>query len=129
MVTGKPTLLVDSSRIDLNYHPGGEITISKNTPFTLVHSGEINENGTGGGLAISPVALTNGSSESITESRKNGALANMERQFPNLKSLSASSTPDSQREIIWSRDLFANSILQKVSNSLTKLAYKVFPAK
>jgi len=129
-ITGKPMLLVNDSAISSLYHPDKQIVIEKSSPLTTIHVTEMGvDNGINMGSPITPINTTTGTAENILASRKAEIINNMERQFPSIKTLSAASSPEAQKDIMWSRDLLTNNIISEVSVSLEKLAYKVFPSR
>jgi len=128
-VTGKPFILVDDSRLNTKYHTDGVIELSESSPINFVHMDRLPESGMSAGSPMVPIPLTNGGSESITQNRKNTITASLENQFPSLKQLVAGSSPEMQRDMIWSRDLQSNEIMRNLEISLSKLAYITFIVK
>lgn len=129
-ITGKPLLLINDSAISSIYHPDKQIVIEKSSPITTIHVTEMSiDNGINMGSPITPINTTTGTAENILASRKAEVINNMERQFPSIKTLSAASSPEAQKDIMWSRDLLTNNIISEISISLEKLAYKVFPSR
>ncbi len=123
---GKPTLLVDDSKINSDYHPDKKIVLADISPFTTIHlNSQDNAMSEDIGVPISALNINYGT-DNILEARKARLIAEMEKKYPNLKAIAMNSNPEMQREIIWSRDLNTNVILKELSLSFSQLAAKIF---
>ena len=124
LLTGQETVIMDSNQIDEDYHPDKQIQISKNSPLNTIHikpdlvEGRLQQ-------AITPLMFSNNSSI-IHQNRKNDLYNMMERQFPSLKAIIASNSPEAQRDTMYSRDTRINLTLKRQCLSLAELAYKTF---
>jgi hypothetical protein len=124
----KPNLIISSESLDEDYHPFKNINLIRNSPYNEFH---VKKDSVVNGVAGNPIQQIQMSNitNDILEGRKNGILATIERRFPTLKSLAASNSAEVQREIIYSRDMGTNEMMEQIGICLSCLAPIVFNAR
>jgi hypothetical protein len=126
IIMDKPTLLIGSDSLDNNFHPYGNITLKKNSPYNEIHMKKATMiTGKESGNPLQPLSIPNYTND-ILEGRKNTILATIERRYPSLKSLAASNSVEVQKEIIYSRDMATNEMMDQISIRMSMFAKTVF---
>lgn len=129
LIIEKPFLQIDSDTIDPNFHPDRVLEIKNNSIYNEVHihKSQVMSGGASPSV-ISPVQISNYTND-IISSRKAYIESVIERRFPSLKSLTASNPVEVQKEIMYSRDLATNTMIESIGYSLSKFARVVFQAR